>query len=175
MRLDYALYGVAILCFVIAGAFAVANVPSYTLDTTSGIAVTMIFLLLGIISAAVGYSARPRAMMPVTQPPPPEAMPAVQEGPTIAPATPPSEEMPAPSPPPPAETTAMPLEEPIAPTARTSKGITSEPSMPQAVEPTRPPVVESMEPEQPTVQEEPVKAAEPEKPKPTRRRRKKAQ
>jgi len=175
MRLDHVLYGVAILCFVIAGAFAVANVPGYALDTTSGIAVTMIFLLLGIISAAVGYSARPRAMMPATQPPPPEAMPAVQEAQPIAPATPPSEEMPSPSPPPPTETTAMPLEEPIAPTASTSEGITSETPMPQAVEPTRPPVAASMEPEQPTVQEETVKAAEQEKPKPARRRRKKAQ
>jgi len=174
MRLDYVLYGVAVLCFVIAGAFAVANIPGYELYNPQGIAVTMIFLLLGTISAAVGYSARPKAMMPVTQPPPPEAVPAVQEAPIIAPAMPPSEEMPSPSPPPPTETTAMPLEEPIAPTASASEGIASERPMPQAVEPTGPPVVESMEPEQTTVQEEPVKTAEPEKPKPTRRRRKKA-
>lgn len=175
MRLDYVLYGVAIICFIIAGAFAVANVPGYTLDTTSGIAVTMIFLLLGIISAAVGYSARPKAMMPTTQPMPPETVPTVRQVKAPETETPPSEEMPSSPPPAPAETSSMPLEEPIAPTASTHEEITSEPSMPAAVEPTPPPVAAPMEPEQPTVQEEPVKAAEEEKPRPARRRRKRAQ
>lgn len=173
MRLDYVLYGVAIVCFIIAGAFAVANVPGYTLDTTSGIAVTMIFALLGIISGAVGYSARPKAMMTTTQPSPTETMPSPQEvtGPSTE--TLPQEEMP--PPPPPAEMQAMPLEEPITTTATSSEPIASETQMTAAVEPTPPAVVPTMEPEQPIIQEEPMKAANEEKPKPTRRRRKKAQ
>jgi len=140
MRSDYGLYGVAIICFIIAGAFMTNIVPGYTLVDQSGIILTMIFLLIGIISAAVGYSARPKVITPATQP-------------TPAPATPPLlEEMP-PPPPPPAEVTPKPLP-------------------PQEPTPSTPPIVTL-----PTEPEQPVKAAEEEKPKekPVRRRRKKAQ
>jgi len=137
MRSDYGLYVVAIICFIIAGAFA----ASYTITDPTGIIVTMIFLLIGIISAAVGYSARPKAITPATQP-------------TPAPVTPPLlEEMPPTSPPP-------------------AEEVTPKPPPPQEPTPSTPPIVTL-----PTEPEQPVKAAEEEKPKekPVRRRRKKAQ
>jgi len=155
MRSDYGLYGIAIICFIIAGAFMANLVPGYTLVEAPGITVIIIFVLIGIISAAVGYSARPKEMMPALQPTPTPPTPA-QEIPPPAPSL--AEEMP-PTPPP---TPPAPAEE-----------VTPEPAPPPPMptEPSPPTVAPPLE------QEQPVKAAEEEKPKekPVRRRRKKAQ
>ena len=67
MRLDFGLYGVAIICLVIAGTFAANAVPGYSTSTPQAIAVVIIFLVLGVISGIVGYSARPKAGMPTAQ------------------------------------------------------------------------------------------------------------
>lgn len=78
MRLDYGLYGIAIICFIIAVTFAASAVPEYSPIRIEGITVIIIFIALGVISATVGYSARPRAVMPTTQPTPapiPESSP----------------------------------------------------------------------------------------------------
>jgi len=74
MRLDYGLYAVAIICFIIAGVFMVYQIPGFTLAELSRTTVTVILLALGIISAVVGYSVRPKVIMPITKPttPPPE-------------------------------------------------------------------------------------------------------
>src|SRR3989304_1680931 len=76
MRSDYGLYGIAIICFVIAGIFMASVVPGYTLMEQSGIAVIMIFLLLGIVFAAAGYTTRPKAAIPTTLPAPTSPEPA---------------------------------------------------------------------------------------------------
>jgi len=145
MRSDYGLYGIAIICFIIAGAFMANIVPGYTLaERESGITVTMIFLLIGIISLAVGYSARPKAITPTTQPTPTQAKPPLPE------------EMPPPSPPP----TPPPAEE-----------VTPKPLSPQEPTPTPPIATVPTEPEQPSK----VAQEEKPKEKPARRRRKKAQ
>jgi len=147
MRADYGLYGVAIICFIIAIVFGAEAVPGYTFEEAyvTTVAVTVVFTILGIISAVVGYSTRPKAIMPTTQPIP------VLTAPEPEPEMPPS---PPPSPPPPLEEVAL---EPSPPP----------PSPP--VEPSPPAVTVSTEPEQP------VAVTEEEKPKPARRRRKKAQ
>lgn len=144
MRLDYGLYGIAIICFVIAGIFMASVVPGYTLMEQSGIAVIMIFLLLGIILAAAGYSARPKPAMPAMQP-------------THAPVTLPK------------ETATQPIveETPPPPTQTPQEEVKPEPQPPALAEPSPPAAPVSMEAEQPV-------AAEEEKPKPARRRRKKA-
>jgi len=104
MRSDYGLYGVAIICFIIAGVFATNMVPQYTLAEASGITVIMIFLVLGIISAAVGYSARPKEVMPTTPALAPKA-PAFEPPPSPPPTQPAVEEAaPEPMPPPPPPT-----------------------------------------------------------------------
>ena len=144
MRSDYGLYGIAIICFVIAGIFMASVVPGYTLMEQSGIAVIMIFLLLGIILAAAGYSARPKPAMPAMQP-------------THAPVTLPK------------ETATQPIveETPPPPTQTPQEEVKPEPQPPALAEPSPPAAPVSMEAEQPV-------AAEEEKPKPARRRRKKA-
>lgn len=150
MRSDYGLYGVAIICFIIAGAIAAADIPGYKIAETNGIVVFMVFLVIGIISAAVGYSARPKAMIPPKQPTPTLATPPKE---TPTPVTPPHEEMHPPTP--------LPVEE-----------VTAEAPPPQEAQPSQTqPIVTPTEPEQP------VEIAEEEKPKtkPVRRRRKKAQ
>jgi len=144
MRSDYSLYVVAIICFIIAGVFVANQVPNYTLMDQSGIAVTMIFLLIGIISAAVGYSVRPKAAMPTTQ-----------TTPTLATL--------------PQETTTPPVQTPLEETM-------SPPMPPQETTPeTQPTTPEpSTQVMAPTETEQPVTTAKEEKPKPARRRRKKA-
>ena len=146
MRSDYGLYGIAIVCFVIAGIFMASVVPGYTLMEQSGIAVIMIFLLLGIVLAAAGYSARPKPAMPAMQP-------------THAPITLPK------------ETATQPIVEetppPPPPTQTPQEEVKPEPQPPALAEPSPPAAPVSMEAEQPV-------AAEEEKPKPARRRRKKA-
>jgi outer membrane biosynthesis protein TonB len=151
MRSDYGLYGVAAICIILAALFAAGLVPGYTLSETSGIAVTVVFLLIGIIAAAVGYSARPKAAIPATEstlPPPPT--PTIEEPTSVA------EEPTTPPPPPPT----TPLEEVSA---------SPEPEPPQPIEPSEPsPVVTPVE------EPAPIETVAEEQPKTTRRRRKKA-
>ena len=84
MRSDYGLYGVAIIGFLLAVVFAAGVVQGYELSGAPGITVTVVFLLIGIIAAAVGYSARPKAMMP-PEPTPPTipTMPVAEPTPAI--------------------------------------------------------------------------------------------
>jgi outer membrane biosynthesis protein TonB len=131
MRYDYGLYGVAIICFIIAIIFAGSFVPGYELtgsNWAAGVTVSMIFIVLGIISAALGYSARPKPIMPAPQPTPPPPTPAAIPTPPAepvielsSPPSPPAEEVsPEPSPvmppepSPPTPTPAAELEQPAA-------------------------------------------------------------
>jgi len=161
MRSDYGLYIVAVICFVLAAVFATNMVSGYDISTASGIAVTVVFLLIGVIAFAVGYSARPKAIMP-----PPEPAPAPAVLAPMAEPTPMTEEPAEPSTPPvaaPVEEASMSAEPVSTPSAETS-----EPS---------PPVVEiRAEPETPQApsMETSAEVAAEEKPKPARRRRKKA-
>lgn len=67
MRSDYALYTVALICIVLAGGFAI-----YPIDTSTGIAVTTILIILALVFAGWGYSQRPKIVAgPLTQPTPP--------------------------------------------------------------------------------------------------------
>jgi len=149
MRSDYALYGVAIICFIIAiiaGALMAYSIQGYTLSGALGISMITIFVVLGIISTTVGYSTRPRAIMPPTQP------------------TPASTAAPAPKILPPSVTTPPPPTEEVTP----EPSPTAPPAPPQPVETAVTPLTEP---------ERPMEVAEAEQPKekPTRRRRKKAQ
>lgn len=159
MRLDYVLYVVGVICFIIAGVFVADAVNLSTTDLD--LAATAVFFILGLIFAVGGYASRPKvaATMPpiskptTVEPSPPPQIPPVEEKAEEAPAvTPPVEEAP------------PPVEEKVeaAPT----------------VEPTLPPVEEATQPPVPTMEETArVKEARPEeaKPekKPARRRRKK--
>jgi outer membrane biosynthesis protein TonB len=156
MRSDYGLYSVAIVCFILAAVFAASLVPGYPFSETGGMAVTVVFLLIGIIAAVVGYSARPKAMMREAEPmPTPTPVVPIEE--TVRAAEKPTE--PVFPPPPPA-----PVEEVQA---------TAEPT-PEPAEPSEPTVVTSeVEPVKTQPTGTPVEATT-EKPKPTRRRRKKA-
>ena len=149
MRSDYGLYGVAAICIILAALFAAGLIPGYTLSETSGIAVTVVFLLIGIIAAAVGYSARPKAVIPATESTlPPHPTPTIEEPTSVA------EELTTPPPPP------TPLEE----VSASPEPEPSQPTEPSEPSPTVLPV------EEPT----PTEAVAEEKPKTTRRRRKKA-
>ncbi len=157
MRSDYGLYGVAIICFLLAAVFAAGMVQGYEITGTnaaSGITVTVVFLLIGIIAGAVGYSARPKAMMPPK--PIPTPTPATPVAETVSATEEPTELDTPPPPPPP-----TPVEE-VAVSPETSPSEPSEPSSPTLAAP--------METAQPTPAEEVTE----EKPKRTRRRRKKA-
>lgn len=160
MRSDYGLYVIAVICFAIAGALAAANVPGYTLAEASGITVVMVFLLIGIISAAVGYSTKPKEMMPITRPAP--TTPMREEETPIA--TPQASEEIQPPPPAPIEHMTPPAEEKPQPKLEPEITVTPEQSSPE-------PSMEAPPPEP----EQPVTPAAAEKPKTTRRRRKKAQ
>jgi len=159
MRSDYGLYSVAVICFILAAVFAANLVSGYTLSETQGVTVTVVFLLIGIIAAAVGYSARPKAMMRAAEPMPmPTPIAPIEESPPAA--EEPTEPVPPPSPPTPVEEVqASPEPTPAEP---------SEPSVP---------IVATSEVEavqtQPVPTEIPAEATT-EKPRPTRRRRKKA-
>lgn len=160
MRSDYSLYSVAIIFFIISAVFAANLVPGYQLGDPLGLAVTAIFLAIGIISMAVGYSARPKAMIQTTQPMPPTAV-----EPTPEPSQPDPQSPPVPEP------------EMLAPTpmpSPTPSIATPEPSVPEplATEPSASEIT-AVETSAETVQ--PVKVEEIEKPKPTRRRRKKTE
>jgi len=118
MRSDYTLYVVAVICFIIAGVFL-----SYAsqLDATMGLAATAVFLILGILFAARGYSLRPKVIVttpkafpPSPAEPSPPPSPPVEEAP-VAPSPPTEEQVPSiPPTPPPAEEAPTPpaLEEP---------------------------------------------------------------
>jgi len=157
MRSDYGLYGVALICFIIAVAFGAGIVPGYELTTAPGVTVTIIFLLIGIISAAVGYSARPRPIMPTTPPSTPTSAPAMMPSPPIEEVS----TLPSPSPPMPTEQVS-PEPSPAQPTEPSPAELPH-----QAMTPT--------EPMQPTAETpQPTEVTGEEKPKPARRRRKKA-
>ncbi len=154
MRSDYGLYGVAVICFILTAVFAAGAVQGYTLSEMSGMAVTVVFLLIGIIAAAVGYSARPKAAMPTYEPTPAPIVPVVEPTPAV-------EEPVEPVVPPPPPTT--PVEE---------VSVSPEPTPPEPIEPSEPsppPVAPAEEQVQPA----PTEAVAQQKPK-TRRRRKKA-
>jgi hypothetical protein len=163
MRSDYGLYIVAVICFVLAAIFASSMVSGYELSTASGITVTVVFSLIGIIALAVGYSARPKALMPPSEPAPAP----VVSAPMVEP-TPMVEEPAEPSTPPVPATV-----EEISVSAEPVATAPAEPSEPS------PPVVEMRaEPETPQAPSMETSAsaevAPEEKPKPARRRRKKA-
>jgi outer membrane biosynthesis protein TonB len=156
MRSDYGLYGVAVICFILAAVFAASLVPGYYLSEAQGVAVTVVFLLIGVIAAAVGYSARPKAIMPSQEP----ALAPVPTAPMtpIEEPTPVTEEPTTPPPPPPTRIEEVSITEP-----------TPEPTPPQPVEPLEPtPAVTPVE------EPAPAEAVVEEKPKTSRRRRKKA-
>ncbi len=67
MRSDYALYVVAILCFILA-AVVFAGYPGMTQEIS--MVTTAVLVILGIISAGAGYMVRPEEMMPAPPPPP---------------------------------------------------------------------------------------------------------
>lgn len=162
MRSDYGLYAVAVICFVLAAVFATNMVSGYELSTASGITVTVVFFVIGVIAAAVGYSARPKAMMP-----PQEPVPApITTAPIVEP-TPITEE--------PEEPLTPPVPVPIVESSMSSESVTHE-----TTEPPEPPPHVMEVPAEPemaqTPMEAPAEIAAEEKPKtkPTRRRRKKA-
>jgi len=163
MRSDYGLYIVAIICFVLAAIFATSIVPGYELSTASGITVTVVFSLIGIIAAAVGYSARPKAMMPPQEPTPAPAISA----PMVEP-TPITEE--------PAEPSMPPVPAPVEEISVAVESVSSAPAEPS--EPSSPVVEMHAEPETPQAPPMETSAsadvAAEEKPKPSRRRRKRA-
>jgi outer membrane biosynthesis protein TonB len=154
MRSDYGLYGVAIICFIIAVAFAASLVPGYTLADAAGVTVTVVFVLLGIISGVVGYSARPKAIMTPPRPAPTETR--ASEMPSTPPVAEVSQTSPAPSEP------AEPIEQTPAP----------EPAA-EIPEPSPQPTAAAPEPE-PMPPAEPVAMEEKPKEKTVRRRRRKA-
>jgi hypothetical protein len=163
MRSDYGLYVVAVICFILAAVFASSTVPGYELSTASGITVTVVFSLIGIIALAVGYSARPKAMMP-----PPEPTPAPAVSAPIDQPTPMTEETSGSSmPPPPSSVEEVSMS--VAPVA-TAQAEPSEPSSPiveMRAEPETPPA--------PPMETSASAEVVPEdKPKPARRRRKRA-
>jgi outer membrane biosynthesis protein TonB len=155
MRSDYGLYGVAAICFVLATVFAAGLVRGYELSQTFGVAVTIVFLLIGVIAAAVGYSARPKAVTSTQEPalapaPPAPVAPVEEPAPIIEETTPP--------PPPPTPIEEVSITEPV-----------PEPAPPQPVEPLEPaPSVTPVE------EPAPAETVAEEKSKTTRRRKKKA-
>ncbi len=156
MRSDYGLYGVAVICFVLAAVFAASLVPGYSLSEALGIGVTVVFLLIGVIAAAVGYSARPKATTPI-QEPAPAPTPTTPVTPIEEP-TPITEELTTPPPPPPTPIEKVSITEPM-----------PEPAPPQPIEPLEPtPSVTPVE------EPAPAETVAEEKPKTPRRRRKKA-
>lgn len=156
MRSDYGLYAVAVICFILAAVFAASIVPGYPISGTSGQIVTVVFILIGIVAAAVGYSARPKMITPTQEPAPAPA----QTAPTtpVEEPTPVTEELTTPPPPPPTPIEEVSIMEPA-----------PEPTQPKPIEPLEPaPVVTPVE------EPAPAEVAAEEKPKTTRRRRKKA-
>jgi protein TonB len=155
MRSDYGLYAVAAICFILTAVFAASLVPGYSLSEAQGVAVTVVFLVIGVIAAVVGYSARPKAVMPTQEPTPAPAL--------TTPVTPVEEPTPVteettPPPPPPTPIEEVSITEPL-----------PEPVPPQPAEPLEP--TPSVTPvEEPT----PAETIAEEKTKTTRRRRKKA-
>lgn len=163
MRSDYSLYSVAIIFFIVSAVFAANLVPGYQLGDPLGLAVTAIFLVIGIISLAVGYFARPKAMIQTIQPMPPSAVEPMPE-PTPEPSQPEPQSPPVPEP-------EMLVSAPISATASTSTPELPVPE-PNVTEPTATQIA-AVETSAETVQ--PAKVEEIEKPKPTRRRRKKTE
>lgn len=166
MRSDYGLYVVAVICFVLAAVFASSMVSGYEItgpNAASGTTVTVVFSLIGIIALAVGYSARPKAMMPPSEPTPAP----VVSAPMVEP-TPMTEE--------PAEPSTPPAPAPVEEISVAVESVATAPAEPS--EPSSPVVEMQAEPETPQAPSMETSASAEvvaeEKPKPTRRRRKKA-
>jgi hypothetical protein len=72
MRSDYALYTVAVICFILA-----AIVFAIDLGLTGDVqmATTAVLAILGLISAGAGYLVRPEEMIPPPSPRPPPPVP----------------------------------------------------------------------------------------------------
>lgn len=62
MRSDYTLYVIAIICFLLA-AIVLVEYTQY-LEAVVGTALTVILVILGLIFAGVGYSQRPKGILP---------------------------------------------------------------------------------------------------------------
>ena len=74
MRSDYALYVVAVICFILAAA-VFAGSTEYAgylpMETQITMITTAVLAILGIISAGAGYLVRPGEMILAPPPPPP--------------------------------------------------------------------------------------------------------
>jgi hypothetical protein len=140
MRSDYSFYVVALICFIIAGVF-LADVTG--IDPTMSQVSIAIFVILGILFIAGGYTFRPKVAVPT--PKAPQQLPAE----------------PSPLPAPPVEEKVE--EAPAAPQPLAEEHVTSLPA------PTPTPPAEEETPTPTPAIEEPAKAEE----KPVRRRRRK--
>lgn len=172
------------ICFIIAGAFAASAVPGYTPGEIGGIAVIIVFLILGVISGVVGYFARPKATMLTTIQPRPTPLAPIQEKPKPEPIDDNirvkgvvdklGEQAPEPLPPAPPQEIPSPASE-LPPTEEVSSETLKpeQPASPQLEETAVAPPTET----ELTKVIEPTKAIEEEKPKEkrVRRRRKKTQ
>ena len=87
LRSDYALYVVAVICFILA-AVVFAGSTDYAgylaMEQQISMVTTAVLVILGFISAGAGYLVRPEEMMPAPPPPP---LPAPK--PSAPPPTPP--------------------------------------------------------------------------------------
>ena len=95
MRSDYALYVVAVICFILA-AVVFAGSTDYAgylaMEQQISMVTTAVLVILGLISAGAGYLVRPEEMMPAPPPrplapkpsaPPPTPPPKITTTPTI--------------------------------------------------------------------------------------------
>jgi predicted flap endonuclease-1-like 5' DNA nuclease len=73
MRSDYALYVVAVICFILA-AVVFAGYPA--METQITMVATAVLAILGLVSAGAGYLVRPEERILAPPPPPPAPKPA---------------------------------------------------------------------------------------------------
>jgi len=90
MRSDYALYVVAVICFILAAVVLAANSVGYPLMPFEiGVVTTVVLAILGVILAGAGYLTRPEEMMvappPAPSTPKPSAPPTPQPKTTVTP------------------------------------------------------------------------------------------
>ncbi len=164
MRSDYALYIVALICFIIAGIFLTGAVQGYTFADSMGMVSITVFLILGIIFGLAGYATKPKitTQPPITEPAPALAEPAAMP---MSPPTPTEEVMPEPQPEPEPVVEQAPREEAPQTVSVDAPEVTSTSAEVMTPVPPPPPPLASVE-------EEIAKTPE-EKPAPTRRRRRK--
>jgi hypothetical protein len=126
MRLDYVLYVVGVICFIVSGVFiadaaGMLGTGFVTIEESMKQMTPIIFFILGIIFAVGGYVLRPRAVFPtitVSTPHEPEQIQLVEEKIEI-PATSPVEEAPSPAEVPVPEPKTLNVEQTIPPKAPT--------------------------------------------------------